>query len=428
MHPNARLIEKLYSSLRDDKPDAAAACYAGDAHFEDIAFWLNGRDCILQMWRLVCSQKVRVSFDSVVADDQHGGANWVAKYTITETRRKVTNPTTAHFDFRDGLIVNHVDRCDAMAWATQAFPSLSILPSARSNRSGGAWPATNSSNSSRTIGAVTPRDYSHNDFEAGRSPHRTTVNPAPAPAHDRGSVRGAGLGGQPPEIGHGSGEFRDALQMALERGRDGERAPIPVAPAAHLNAERHAGVIAPARDARDRMRRERQAIGQRQPVEVGAQALAVDCFDVQLGMRERRHRHRRAEQRIVIGHELEETLVEQRVRLHRPCAVLEAHGEALLDIGADVGAEHLRPAAPGLHVPRQEVDRAGDLERLVGAVIQRRVAVVGASERAAEAGNGIAEHPPDAIVDRGEAEILTERDAQTAQVDRLERRGGSLRP
>ena len=62
MHPNARLIEKLYSSLRDDKPDAAAACYAGDAHFEDIAFWLNGRDCILQMWRLVCSQKVRVSF------------------------------------------------------------------------------------------------------------------------------------------------------------------------------------------------------------------------------------------------------------------------------------------------------------------------------------------------------------------------------
>ena len=79
-------------------------------------------------------------------------------------------------------------------------------------------------------------------------------------------------------------------------------------------------------------------------------------------------------------------------------------------------------------MPRQEVDRAGDLERLVGAVIHRRVTVVGASEHAAEAGNRIAEHPPDAIVDRGEAEILTERDAQTAQVDRLERRGGSLRP
>lgn len=122
MHPNARMIETLYTSLRDDKPDAAAACYAADAHFEDIAFRLDGRDCILQMWRLVCSQKVGVTFDSVIADDQEGGANWVAKYTITETRRKVTNPSTSHFAFRDGLIVNHLDQCDAMAWATQAFP------------------------------------------------------------------------------------------------------------------------------------------------------------------------------------------------------------------------------------------------------------------------------------------------------------------
>jgi SnoaL-like domain len=122
MHPNARLIEILYCSLRDNKPDAAAACYAPDAHFEDIAFRLEGRECILQMWSLVCSQKVGVTFASVVADDQQGGASWVAKYMITETRRKVINPTTSHFVFRDGLIVNHVDRCDAMAWATQAFP------------------------------------------------------------------------------------------------------------------------------------------------------------------------------------------------------------------------------------------------------------------------------------------------------------------
>ena len=122
MHPNAHLIATLYSSLRDDKPDAAAACYAADAHFEDIAFRLDGRERILQMWRLVCSQEVGVTFDSVVADDRKGGANWVARYTFTDTGRKVTNPTTAHFAFRDGLIINHVDECDAMAWATQAYP------------------------------------------------------------------------------------------------------------------------------------------------------------------------------------------------------------------------------------------------------------------------------------------------------------------
>ena len=122
MHPNVRLIETLYSSLRDDKPDATAACYAADAHFEDIAFRLDGREFILQMWRLVCSREVGVTFDSVVADDQKGSANWVARYTFADTGRKVTNPTTSHFAFRDGLIVNHVDRCDAVAWATQAYP------------------------------------------------------------------------------------------------------------------------------------------------------------------------------------------------------------------------------------------------------------------------------------------------------------------
>jgi hypothetical protein len=122
MHPNARLIATLYASLRDNQPNAAAACYAEDAYFEDIAFRLDSRERILQMWRLVCSRNVGVTFDSVVADDQQGSANWVARYTFAETGRKVTNPTTAQFAFRDGLIVNHVDWCDAMAWATQAYP------------------------------------------------------------------------------------------------------------------------------------------------------------------------------------------------------------------------------------------------------------------------------------------------------------------
>jgi uncharacterized protein len=122
MHPNARLIETLYASLRDSQPDVAAACYAADAHFEDIAFRLKNSADILRMWRLVCSKKVEVTFDSVVADDDKGSANWVAKYTMTESGRPVTNPSSAQFDFRDGIIVNHVDRCDAMAWATQAYP------------------------------------------------------------------------------------------------------------------------------------------------------------------------------------------------------------------------------------------------------------------------------------------------------------------
>ena len=122
MPPNARLIETLSGALRDDEPEAAAECYAADARFEDIAFRLEGREQVLDMWRFVCSRKVEVTFDAVTADARTGRGRWVARYTISETGRKVVNDTSSSFAFRDGLIIEHVDRCDAMAWATQAYP------------------------------------------------------------------------------------------------------------------------------------------------------------------------------------------------------------------------------------------------------------------------------------------------------------------
>ena len=175
MHPNARLIETLYSSLRDNQPDAAAACYADDAHFEDIAFRLDSRERILQMWRLVCSRKVGVTFDSVVADDRKGGANWVARYTIADTRTE--GHQRHHLPLR---VSRRLDRQPRATGATpwpgppKRSPSLSTLPSARSSRSGSSWPATSSKQfieddrsrdaaTTRTMtlgGPKSPQDYS----------------------------------------------------------------------------------------------------------------------------------------------------------------------------------------------------------------------------------------------------------------------------
>ena len=82
------------------------------------------------------------------------------------------------------------------------------------------------------------------------------------------------LGGQAPRV-RALGEFGNALKKSLQGRCDGARAPIAPAPAAHLDAKRHAGVIASARDAGHRVGGERQAVSRHQPVEVGAQALAV---------------------------------------------------------------------------------------------------------------------------------------------------------
>lgn len=127
VHPNARLIERLYTAIRNADAKAIEDCYAADGYFEDIAFRRRDREHIMEMWRLVCHSKPEVTFDpnSISADERKGSGRWRAKYiygkTATKPGRPVDNTSTSEFAFRDGRIVRHYDRCDAMAWARQAY-------------------------------------------------------------------------------------------------------------------------------------------------------------------------------------------------------------------------------------------------------------------------------------------------------------------
>jgi ketosteroid isomerase-like protein len=128
MHPNAQRIETLYAAIAKGDPDAITACYADDddAYFEDIAFRRHGRKEIREMWRMVCHTKPLVTFGSAIADDQRGNGHWTADYMFGKTDKKpgrrVVNNLTSVFTFRDGLIVEHHDHCDARVWARQAYP------------------------------------------------------------------------------------------------------------------------------------------------------------------------------------------------------------------------------------------------------------------------------------------------------------------
>jgi ketosteroid isomerase-like protein len=126
MHPNAQLIEKLYTAIMNHDAAAIAACYADDAIFEDIAFRRHGRKQIHEMWRLVCHARPAVTSGPVSADDQKGTGRWTADYmfgkTATDPGRRVVNSLTSEFTFRGGLIATHRDTCDPVAWAKQAYP------------------------------------------------------------------------------------------------------------------------------------------------------------------------------------------------------------------------------------------------------------------------------------------------------------------
>ncbi|WP_026911098.1 nuclear transport factor 2 family protein [Patulibacter minatonensis] len=135
-HDNVALITRFYAAL--DSGDAAAmgACYAPDATFTDTFFkGLRGPE-VPGMWDMLLRRATEMSVvtDEIEADDTTGSAHWVATYPFAKTGRTVVNDIRARFRFRDGLIVEHVDRFDARRWGAQAFGpagNLLVLPPAR---------------------------------------------------------------------------------------------------------------------------------------------------------------------------------------------------------------------------------------------------------------------------------------------------------
>lgn len=122
MHPNAALIERFYVAFARRDWAAMAACYHPQVHFSDEVFDLHGADAGL-MWRMLCTsgRDLQIEASAMAADDARGEAHWDARYTFGATGRKVLNRIDARFEFRDGLIVRHVDRFDFWRWSRQAL-------------------------------------------------------------------------------------------------------------------------------------------------------------------------------------------------------------------------------------------------------------------------------------------------------------------
>jgi ketosteroid isomerase-like protein len=122
MHPNIDLLQRFYLAFTRRDYAAMAACYHPNAHFTDEVFDLNGWR-IGAMWRMLCTRgkDLRLEFGNLQADDRRGSAQWQAWYSFSQTGRKVHNIIQAEFEFRDGLILRHVDRFDFWRWSRQAL-------------------------------------------------------------------------------------------------------------------------------------------------------------------------------------------------------------------------------------------------------------------------------------------------------------------
>jgi hypothetical protein len=122
MHSHAALITRFYDAFARRDWAAMAACYHPQVHFSDEAFDLHGAEAGL-MWRMLCTngKDLQLEVRGISADARSGQAHWDARYTFSGTGRQVFNQIDASFEFRDALIVRHVDRFDFWRWSRQAL-------------------------------------------------------------------------------------------------------------------------------------------------------------------------------------------------------------------------------------------------------------------------------------------------------------------
>ena len=124
-------IEKFYAAFNDLDAEAMAACYHEDIVFEDPAFGELKGEQAKNMWRMLCSSQkgkdFRVEASQIESNDQTGSAHWEAHYDFSQTKRRVHNKIDAKFEFKDGLIIKHVDVFDLYRWSKQALGFKGVM-------------------------------------------------------------------------------------------------------------------------------------------------------------------------------------------------------------------------------------------------------------------------------------------------------------
>ena len=125
---HTELINKLYTTFQNLDGRGMMACYHKDAYFKDEVFELHGRKEVAGMWMMLTqrAKDFHLEYKNVEASEESGSVDWEATYLFSKTGRKVHNKIHGEFEFKDGLIIKHIDTFDFWKWSRMAlgFPGL----------------------------------------------------------------------------------------------------------------------------------------------------------------------------------------------------------------------------------------------------------------------------------------------------------------
>ncbi len=119
---NKDLIISFYNAFAKKDFKTMGNCYHEKATFSDEAFKLKEKE-VAAMWHMLISRgkDLEITFDNVVEKGDTVTAYWEAKYSFSATKRKVHNKIHAQFKFKDGKIIEHLDRFNFWRWSSQAL-------------------------------------------------------------------------------------------------------------------------------------------------------------------------------------------------------------------------------------------------------------------------------------------------------------------
>jgi SnoaL-like domain len=130
MTANETTIIKFYTAFANSDAIKMCECYHPEIQFRDPAFGLLKGEQVCTMWKMLIERgrgNIRIDFSEVKANEHIGSAFWVAKYTFSETNRKIVNSISAKFQFKEGLIIKHTDDFDLWKWSKQALGIKGLL-------------------------------------------------------------------------------------------------------------------------------------------------------------------------------------------------------------------------------------------------------------------------------------------------------------
>lgn len=121
--PVETVANNFYSAFQLKNASQMIEYYHPDLQFEDPTFGKLSYHQTCAMWKMLCesAKDLTIEFSILKSEDNYVEVRWIAEYTFSKTGRFVHNEITARMTFKDGKIIQHIDKFDLFKWAKQAM-------------------------------------------------------------------------------------------------------------------------------------------------------------------------------------------------------------------------------------------------------------------------------------------------------------------